>query len=520
MNSQRSLSGVETAFQSTVIHIGASSVGLLIGQAVPESGHNEVVEVLSRPVPLGADIFEHGVIQPATMEACTDALRKFLECVSETMGAGALPGRVHATNILAEALNEDVFLNRVSITCGMEVETLDDGEMTRLIYFIAQRLFAANDKSLRENTVVCHVGPGNTRILHFKKGKIDRYFSYRLGGFRIAGALATEPGNKSLLELIDGSMRGTLEEVVADCDGRIDSLVALGSEIQLVGPRIGERRGNLCVVKTAQLGRLLHEVESFDADALVRRFRVDYHSVAALIPAVRAVYNLASAIGCKSIVTMNGSFDREFLEMLAFRDASFAKPVQEEVLLEAKRLAARFHVDMEHASQVEKLCMLLFDSLRFLHHLDEGDKLLLRVAAILHEAGRFVSPKAHHQHSYYLISHSEIFGLSHREINLVALVARYHRHSPPKRDHEGYRDLSRGERLLVAKLASILRVADALERSHSQRIRDLEVTLEGRNLRLVAANIEDVSLEQLAVNDKGDLFTQIFGVDIEICGGL
>ena len=118
---------VETATQSAVIHIGASSIGLLVGQVSPETGICEVVEVLSRPVPLAADIFEHGYIRPTTMDACTDALRMFLASISETVGEGALPGRVHATNILAEASNEDVFLNRVSITCGMEVATLDDG---------------------------------------------------------------------------------------------------------------------------------------------------------------------------------------------------------------------------------------------------------------------------------------------------------------------------------------------------------------------------------------------------------
>jgi exopolyphosphatase/guanosine-5'-triphosphate,3'-diphosphate pyrophosphatase len=510
---------IDTANQSAVIHIGASSVGLLVGQLSPESGRYEVVEFLSRPVSLAADIFEQGYISPGTMDACTGALRTFLASISETVGEGALPGRVHATNILAEASNEDVFLNRVSITCGMEVATLDDGEMTRLIYFISQRLFETKTNLLRKHTAVCHIGPGNTRILYFEGGSIDRYFSYRLGGFRIAGSLASERSDKSQLELIDGSIRGTLESIVNDCGDPVDSFVALGGEVQLIAAKIGERKGGLVVIKLSQLDKFLEEIEGDDPDALVRRFRLDYHSVAALVPTLRSVQNIAKAIGAKRILTIGGSFDRELLEILAFRDSSFANPIQREVRQGAKRLAAKFHIDMDHALQVEDLCVQLFDSLRSLHHLEEGDKLLLRVAAILHEAGRFVSSKAHHQHSFYLISHSEIFGLSHREIEIVALVARYHRHSPPKRNHEGYKDLARGDRLLVAKLTSILRVADALERGHSQRVRKLDVILEDRRLVLIAGDQEDLSLEQFAINDKGDLFTQIFGVDIEVRGG-
>ncbi|MDA0811950.1 MAG: HD domain-containing protein [Verrucomicrobia bacterium] len=520
MNLKLNKPAVETATQSAVIHIGASSIGLLVGQVSPDTGICEVVEVLSRPVPLAADIFEHGYIRPTTMDACTDALRAFLASISETVGEGALPGRVHATNILAEASNEDVFLNRVSITCGMEVATLDDGEMTRLIYFISQRLFETKVKLLGTQTAVCHVGPGNTRILYFEGGKIQSYFSYRLGGFRIAGALASERGEHSKLELIDGAMRGTLETIVGDCGAAVQSFVAFGVEIQLVAAKIGEKKNGLVEVKTSQLGKLLKEIESDDFDELVRRFRLDYHSVEALVPTLRAVHNIAIAMGCRRITTLSGSFDRELLEMLAFRDGSFAMPIQEEVRLGAQRLAAKFQIDMDHAIQVEDLCVQLFDALRSLHHLDEGDKLLLRVAAILHEAGRFVSPKAHHQHSFYLIKHSEIFGLSHREIGIVALVARYHRHSPPKRSHEGYKDLPRGDRLLVAKLASILRLADALERGHSQRVRKLEAVLEeDRHLVLVVPDLEDLSLEQFAVNEKGDLFTQIFGVDIDVRGG-
>ena len=286
-----------------------------------------------------------------------------------------------------------------------------------------------------------------------------------------------------------------------------------------MAPKIGEKKGNLFVIKTAQLNRFLEEIEGEDVDDLVRRFRIDYHTAEGLIPSARSVFNIANGLNAKRILAPAGSFDRDLLEMLAFRETSLGVTIQKEVLVAAKRLAKKFKEDMAHAMHVETLCEQLFDALRNLHHLGEGAVLLLRVAAILHECGRFVSAKAHHRHSYYLIVHSEIFGLSRREIEIVALVARYHRHSPPKHSHSGYQDLSRSDRLLVAKLASILRVADALERSHSQRVRELRVSIEDRRLEITARGLEDVSLEQLAVNDKGDLFRQIFGLEIELRGG-
>ena len=506
---------VENQYQ-VVIHIGASSVGLLVEQAVPGEEGYQVIEALSRSVALGANIFEKGYIERSTMDACTDALRTFLNTITETVGLGAVPGRVFATNILAEAKNEDVFLNRVSISSGLEVITLDDGDMTRLVYFMTQRLIREKEDLLQEKTLVCHVGPGNTRILRFDKGKIDRYHSYRLGGFRTAGALDTEVDDETLLELIDGTMRGTLEGILSDCGGKMDSFVAIGSEIQRAASKVGEKNGNLTLVKMSRLAKFLEELEGSDADDLVRLFRTDYDSVKAMIPAIRANFNIATSLGAKRILVPAGGFDREFLEILAVRDSFFAVPIQQEALLAARRLADKYQIDRAHAGHVEKLCMEVFEALRSLHQLDNAALLLLRVAAIVHEVGRFVSSRAHHQHSYYLISHSEIFGLSRRELDIVALVSKYHRQSPPERSDLGYEDLTMPDRLLVAKLASILRVADALERSHTQRVRNLKIAIEDRRLEIAIPGIEDLSLEQLAVNDKGDLFSEIFGLQIEL----
>ena len=511
-----SLTALDSGYQTAVIHIGASSIGLLVGQAVPEQGTYEVIEALSRPVALGTDIFERGYIEQSTMEACTDALRTFLTTISETVGPGAMPENVYASNILAEARNEDVFINRISVSCGLEVSTLDDGEMTRLIYFMTQKLIKEREDLLQERTLVCHVGPGNTRVLRFHKGKIDHYHSYRLGGFRIAGALDGDMEEGSLLELIDGTMRGTLEGILSDYGRKGDSFVAIGGEIQRVASKVGEKKGNLYTMKCSRLAKFMEEIEGSNADELVQRFRTDYDSVEAMIPGIRAYHNIAVTLGAKRILVPAGGFDRELLEILAFRDAYLAVPIQQEVLLASRRLANRYQVDMAHAEHVEQLCVEIFEALRSLHQLDASAGLLLRVAAILHEVGRFVSARAHHQHSYYLIVNSEIFGLSRNELEIVSLVARYHRHSPPKRTHEGYEDLSKSDRLLVAKLASILRVADALERSHTQRVRNLQISLEDRRLEIAIPGVEDVSLEQLAVNDKGNLFSEIFGVDIEL----
>ena len=144
------------------------------------------------------------------------------------------------------------------------------------------------------------------------------------------------------------------------------------------------------------------------------------------------------------------------------------------------------------------------------------DGLLLQVAAILHEVGTYISPRAHHKHSEYIILNSEVFGLDRLDVTLVALVARYHRHSGPVLDHPSYAALSTDDRIRVTKLAALLRVADALERTHAQRVSQIELRREAGKLRLRLPGLADAAVERLAMTSKADLFEQVFGLGVVI----
>ena len=151
-----------------------------------------------------------------------------------------------------------------------------------------------------------------------------------------------------------------------------------------------------------------------------------------------------------------------------------------------------------------------------LHQMGPHEALLLQCAAILHEVGSYISPRSHHKHSQYIILNSEIFGLDRVDITLVALIARYHRHSTPRPDHPDYAELGAEDRVRVCKLAAILRVADALERTHHQRVHDIGVIVQADKLRLQLKGITDATVEQLAMQSKADLFTQTFGLNVVV----
>jgi exopolyphosphatase/guanosine-5'-triphosphate,3'-diphosphate pyrophosphatase len=138
------------------------------------------------------------------------------------------------------------------------------------------------------------------------------------------------------------------------------------------------------------------------------------------------------------------------------------------------------------------------------------------VAALLHETGKFVTNRSHHKHSWYLISNAEILGLRRDDIAIAAAVARYHRRSTPKSTHPEYMQLAREQRMVVSKLAALLRVADALDRGHWQQVCRFRVERRDQDFVVCVKGAGDLTLERRALVDKGDLFEDIFGLRVRL----
>jgi exopolyphosphatase/guanosine-5'-triphosphate,3'-diphosphate pyrophosphatase len=263
-------------------------------------------------------------------------------------------------------------------------------------------------------------------------------------------------------------------------------------------------------------------MRQFTADAanmsdveLVKRFQLDYQTAEALLPALEINLAIAETLKLRDVHIPTSEYEQGLLHDLLVSQ-ELTGTFADEVIRSARILAERYQSDPSHGEHVGNLCGKFFESLRDLHQLGTHDALLLQVAAILHEVGTYVSPRAHHKHSEYLILNSEVFGLNRLDVTIVALVARYHRHSGPRLDHPSYAALSTDDRIRVCKLASLLRVADALERTHVQRVARLDIRRDAGKLRIRLPGLADAAVERLAMASKADLFEQVFGLAVVI----
>src|SRR5262249_18358904 len=222
------------------------------------------------------------------------------------------------------------------------------------------------------------------------------------------------------------------------------------------------------------------QIERMDEDALIERFRLPAVEAGTLGPSLLVYRTILSETAARQLTASDASARTGLVIAAADPGGrASARDFEQQVLAGAEALGHKHHFDRAHGRHVAELAVQLFDVLGEEHGLGERERLLLQVAALLHDVGIHVNLRAHHKHSQYIIAASQIFGLSNDETAVVANIARYHRRGLPQKSHLPYVALDGQERLTVNKLSAILRVANALDAEHLQKVTGTSIARHG-----------------------------------------
>jgi exopolyphosphatase/guanosine-5'-triphosphate,3'-diphosphate pyrophosphatase len=421
-----------------------------------------------------------------------------------------------ATSAVREAQNGGDFARAVRDELGIDMRVIRGDEEAHLIYLGARGALDLGGRRV----ALFDVGGGSTEVILADARECYFTASLKLGVLRLRDEWqAADPPSPREVSALSDRVRGLLEPAVARLRAMGFDFVALTSGTAFALANLAARMtdGASSGAPKSLTFRALCGVEqkllSLSAAERAKLPGLDPKRLDSVVP---------GAILMRTIFELTGA-DTATLCELALREGVIADYVAKnrpgiqlvEEFPEQRRrsvmeLARRCHYPEAHSNQVARLALSIFHQTRELHRLTNSDGLLLEYAAILHDIGFHISQSKHHRHAHYLITTHHMRGFSQDEVQIIAAVARYHRKSSPKKTHPEFAPLSKEMQKKTARLASILRIADTLDRTHAGLVRAVRCTIDDDTVELRLTTDDDPELELWAARRKGDLFEELF----------
>jgi exopolyphosphatase/guanosine-5'-triphosphate,3'-diphosphate pyrophosphatase len=484
------------------IDAGTNAVRLEIARVRPD-GTLDVLHQERDPVRPGEGLFLTGAMPRQTMERLLAALRRY----------GALCRRYRAriravaTSAVREARNRDEIIRRVQAEAGFRLDVISGQEEARLICLGVLQGTPPSRRSL-----VVDIGGGSTEIALAAGERPLTLWSVEVGAVRLTELFASSGRvGRPKLKLMRTLVREAFAEAMPrGAAGRLTTALGSSGTIEAVVGFAAEDRG-AARATAAEVSQAVDELA--EMSPAERRRHFDSRRAEIVVAGAVILETVLRHARLRSISAVDRGLRDGVLVDLLRRNAGEPEGRLAESALS---FAQRFRSAHAHAEHVSLLALSLFDSLGTVHRLPSGTRPLLEAASLLHDIGHAVNPQRHHKHAQYLIRNGDIAGLTDRERELVALIARFHRRSPPETHHVEMDPLAPGDRQVVRKLATLLRLADSLDRGHHQNVRSIAARVAHRSVRLHLRRRAPVDLEIWDAEHEAVLFRRVFGRRLEL----
>ncbi|GHU81081.1 exopolyphosphatase [Spirochaetia bacterium] len=504
-----------------VLEIGSTGIRLLVAEIVTggnSGGEWRILDRAGKSVALGRDVFTSGQVSRESFLECIAVFQGFREQLG---GWGIADEDIHviATSALRAARNRDVFVDRLRQETGFQVTIVEGIEENRLMY-LAVRFALKNDlpQLWRANSMIIDVGGGSTEIMLLRRGKMVAAHSLKLGTILIDQQTRQAMGSaQSLIRYLNEKVRNTSEFLSSELDlAYIRTFVVAGSDARMVASQIGNELNENCrIIDRDAFFQFIRTVEGYSIEECVQKLHIPFVDAEGFVPGMLVYRLFLERTMAAQVVVPNVSLREGFLiDLIQGVDPELRDDFFSQIIASAVNLGRKYHYDEAHSRHVADLCLTLFDDLLQKHGMNRRERMLLEVAALLHDIGMFIRGSGHNRHGQYIVVNSEIFGLRQEELDIIANVVRYHRGDPPVETDIDYIALQREERVLVLKLSALLRVADALDRGHSQHIKGITVERKTETLVLHVEGNYDLSLEHIGLEEKAVLFQDVFGYKV------
>jgi exopolyphosphatase/guanosine-5'-triphosphate,3'-diphosphate pyrophosphatase len=459
-------------------------------------------------VRLGERTLSRGRLSAASMRRGLDALREYKR-LADMHGVDKL--LVVATSAVREAANGEDFLERVGAEIGFYPQVVSGEEEARLIYLAA--LHSVNLEGRR--TLVVDIGGGSVELAMGAGPQVEWAVSEKLGVLRMTERFVhSDPLAARDERRLVGYVRQFMEPHAARARDEGFDLVVGTSGTALALGAMATEAGTLpeslhhLTVPAPALHALRRRLVGTTLKGRRRLPLMDERRADIIVAGAVVLDEILDALEAKEIVLCEWAL-REGL-LLDYLTGHKRAVARAEAYPDVRRrsvvaLAERCHFHEAHARQVAALALGLFDATASRHGLQAPERSLLEYAALLHDIGRHISYPDRHRHTEYLVRNGGLRGFDPREVEIMALLGRYHRRGVPRKKNVAFAALARPDREAVRVMAGLLRLADALDRSHRGVVKAVAVSETSRGLRLRCEAEGDAGLEQWASGRRVDL---------------
>ena len=500
------------------IDIGSNSIRQIIADVTP-AGRIRVIDEMKAAPRLGAGVDRTGKLSDESMRHALEALER-MATLAKQYGASKI--EAVATSAVRDAANGRHFLEEVRRATGLRVRLLHGDDEARLAF----RSALAHFDVAQGRSVVMDIGGGSLELALSADGLVERLVSLPFGAIRMTEqCLGLTPKRRDVRKL-RAMVRDDIRSALPLRDWRGAQLICSGGTFTNLAGIYLYRQGTSSAAGRVQGTRVPREELEHIIDLLQE-----------CAPEERA-HIRGLNVGRSDIVLAGLAVAAEVMARIEARDLQVsAYGIREGLLLESAQVKAlpadygearersvrtfaeRCHYEVPHAQHVQRLALQLFDAVGMRLGCDAKDRKMLADAALLHDVGYHINYDKHHKHSYHLILHADLLGMSPVEQVIIANVARYHRGSPPKRKHATFGMLDGETRARIRRLAALLRVADGFDRGHVGGVQRVKVRWTDRALRLTAVpdpRARVLRLELWGASRKSSLLSDLVGIPVEV----
>jgi exopolyphosphatase/guanosine-5'-triphosphate,3'-diphosphate pyrophosphatase len=495
---------ISSARRIAAIDIGTNSIHMIVAELRKQT--YRVVDKEKEMVQLGLGSLDGAPLNDEAIERAVTALKKMVEIargwkVKEIIAV--------ATSAVREAPNRREFLRRIKSDVGIRIRVISGEEEADYIF---RAVRSAVD--LDSSTALCiDVGGGSVEFIVGTASEIYFTASEPLGALRLAQRFQLEdkPADSDVeacrkftvrqLKKLQKRIRPLGIDIAIGTSGTIQALAALAT------PTEETSTSGLREISRDALEGMIDALCDATARERVEKFAIDEKRARNIVAGAIVLHEAMTALEVTSLLACPVAIREGIVESRL--SGTRNKPERSLRRSSAGALAERSAIDKRHAQHVARLALRIFDQTRDLHGLSDDCAELLEHAALLHESGMHVSDRGYHKHTYYLIRHADLRGFTEEQLVVVANVARYHRKKPPSDDHPNLFELNDDQREEVEKLAAILRIAEALDRSHRQSVRDVAVRCK-RSVRFIVRARSEARMEVASAAKRARYFASLF----------